>query len=204
VLFSFGVWLALGILLELTLYLLIPDNYILTFQLKKFIPLLLIGLFLLPIQTTTEELVFRGYLMQGLSNVIKHKWAVILITSLLFSAIHSANPEIEKFGFWTMQLYYLGAGLFLGLITVLDEGLELAIGVHAATNFYGAVIVGYSGGVLQTDSIWKTVVMNPWFMIVIFYISCIVFYLICSKKYNWKPLKTIFEPLSNENTAINA
>jgi membrane protease YdiL (CAAX protease family) len=199
ILFSLGIWLLFGAVLELFLYLLIPDNYILTFELKKFLPLLLIGIFLLPIQTTTEELVFRGYMLQGLSLIIKQKWVIILITAILFSMVHSANPEIEKFGFWTMQLYYVGAGVLLALITILDEGLELAIGIHAATNFYGAVLVGYSGGVLQTDSIWKTVILNPWFMIVIFYISSIVFYMICSKKYNWKPLKSIFEPIISEN-----
>jgi membrane protease YdiL (CAAX protease family) len=189
--FGIGFWMILGIVLELVAYLMTPENYVYTFDLKKFIPLFFICIFLLPIQTSTEELLFRSYLLQGLSLIIKQKWIIILITAVLFSAVHSANPEIKEFGFWTMQWYYIGAGVFLALITIWDDGLELALGVHAATNIYGALLVSYSGGVLQTDSVFKTVIMTPWFMIAIFYVAAIVFILVCYRKYNWKPLKEV-------------
>ena len=52
--------------------------------------------------------------------------------------------------------YYFISAVFLGFITVVDQGLEQAIGIHAATNIYGAVIVGYQGAILQTDCLWMT------------------------------------------------
>jgi hypothetical protein len=35
-----------------------------------------------------------------------------------------------------MFVYYIGTGLFLG-ITLMDEGMELALGFHAANNLVG-------------------------------------------------------------------
>ncbi len=193
ILFGFGFWIILGIIFEFVSWLIFPENYSLTFSLSSFIPLFFICILLLPIQTTTEELVFRGYLLQGLSLIIQQRWIIILITAVLFSMVHSMNPEIEKFGFWTMQLYYVGAGVFLALITLWDDGMELALGVHAATNIFGAMIVSYSGGVLQTDAIWKTSVLTPWFMIIIFYLCTIIFIVVCRKKYNWKPISQLLK-----------
>jgi hypothetical protein len=30
-----------------------------------------------------------------------------------------------------MFVYYIGTGLFLGILTLMDEGMELALGFHA-------------------------------------------------------------------------
>ena len=184
--FGFLVWFAFNCLFEWITYLMYPEVYINNFKPYEFIVLLLIAIPLLPIQTSCEELVFRGYFMQGLGILTKNKWVALFITAILFSLVHSANPEIKKFGFWTMQWYYLGAGLFLGLLVILDNGLELSLGVHAATNMFGATLVTYSGSVLQTDSVWKTTEVKPLVLIIIFYISAILFLYICYKKYGWK------------------
>ena len=44
------------------------------------------------------------------------------------------NPEVEKLGYLIL-VYYIGSGLFLGIITLMDEGIELALGFHFANNF---------------------------------------------------------------------
>lgn len=185
ILFGFGIWVLLLAFGEVALYLMNPDVYVWTFNAKSFIPLVLISLFVLPIQTSFEELFFRGYLMQGLYNLMKHKWAVMIVTSLFFMIVHGTNPEIKTFGLGVMLAYYFCAGLFLALVTVLDDRLELALGIHAAMNFYSAVFVGYSGGVLQTDSILKSTEMNATFMLVLFLVMAGLFVLIAYKKYGW-------------------
>lgn len=186
VLFGFSLWMALTIVFEIVHYLYQPEIYTLQFNFKTFVVLALIVIFMLPIQTSFEECFFRGYLMQGLSLLFKNKIGALVVTSILFSLVHSLNPEIEKYGFWNMQVYYIGAGLFLGLLVIVDDGLELALGVHAATNIFGALFVSYDGGVLQTDSIWKTAEINVHFANVLFYVCAIVFYLICRKKFKWR------------------
>lgn len=196
ILFAFGFWFLLNLVLETVTYFIDPSHYTFTFNAGSFFILLLICIFLLPIQTSFEEFVFRGYMMPSLSLLIRNKWMPLLISSVLFSLVHSANPEIEKYGFWTMQFYYIGAGLFLGYITIMDDSLELALGVHAATNIFGAAIVSYDGSVLQTDTLAKTSIINPWMMIAFFYISSAIFIYVCHKRYKWSGLEVLLAPVN--------
>lgn len=206
IIFGFVIWLILGLLIEYIAYLYHPDSFSFNFELNKFIPLLLLSLLILPIQTSLEELIFRSYLFQGIGNSsikLNPKIKVIaawIITSLLFGAIHGTNPEVQSFGIIPMMFYYIGAGLFLGILTIWDDGLELALGVHAATNFIGAVMVGYEGAAIQTESLFKTSELNVVHMTVGFYIAAIIFTLICKKKYGWTSF--IKEPIKNYNEII--
>ncbi len=194
--FGFGVWMALSIAMELIIYVLHPETYSFSFKPASFFVLLLICLVLLPIQTSFEELFFRGYLMTWFGRLIGNKWIPLAITSILFGLVHGMNPEVSKYGFWTMELYYVSAGLFLGLITIMDDSLELALGVHAATNIFGASILSFEGSVLQTDTLLKASEINPSMMTVMFYIAAIIFIIICTKKYNWKWPQNLTEPVS--------
>jgi uncharacterized protein len=202
VLFAFGVWFALAGAGELIHYLSDPSVYVFQLKLGSFLGLLLICVLLLPVQTSLEEFLFRGYLNQALFLLFRHKVPALVICSILFSLVHSMNPEIEKFGFWVMQIYYIGAGLLLGILVIMDEGLELALGVHAATNIFAALIVSYDGGVLQTDSLFKTTELNVWLANLVFITFAVIFYFICSYKYNWPPLlEKLNEPVYEDATA---
>jgi uncharacterized protein len=193
ILFGFGIWLLLTILMEGVYFTLDPENYTFRWSGNSFIILLLISLLFLPIQTSFEELFFRGYIMQGIAFFAKNKWIAILFSSIFFGLVHGTNPEVTEYGFWTMQIYYILAGLFLAIITVLDDGLELALGVHAATNIAGATLFTYKGSVLQTDTLFISEEIKPWLMIISFIIGCIIFIMICSKMYHWPPVSSLLE-----------
>ena len=68
--------------------------------------------------------------------------------------MHFFNPEVEKIGS-IVFVYYIGTGLFLGIITLMDEGLELALGFHTANNLIGALLVTSDWSAFQTHSIFK-------------------------------------------------
>ncbi|MBK8348010.1 MAG: hypothetical protein IPL08_10385, partial [Saprospiraceae bacterium] len=77
-------------------------------------------------------------------------------------------PEVAQYGFWTMQILLCYGGLCLASITIWDDSLELALGVHATTNILGATLFTYRGSVLQTDSLFminegKTFMDDCWF-----------------------------------------
>ncbi|MBK8515841.1 MAG: CPBP family intramembrane metalloprotease [Saprospiraceae bacterium] len=199
IIFGFTLWFGISLGLELINYVSDPQNYLFSWNPQGFLPLLLISIFLLPIQTSFEELFFRGYIMQGLSFLFKNKWVPILLSSILFGLVHGTNPEVAKYGFWTMQIYYVLAGLFLAIITVMDDGLELALGVHAATNIFGATLFTYEGSVLQTDSLFISFEINPWLMTYAFLIASIAFILICRKKYSWPEFTSLFENIKSES-----
>jgi membrane protease YdiL (CAAX protease family) len=198
--FGFGLWFILGLILEGIVAFIHPEIYYWNFKPINWIILLIICIVLLPIQTSLEELVIRGYMMPGISLITNNKWVPWVITSVIFGLIHGANPEVERFGFWTMQIYYIGAGLFLGLITVLDDSLELALGVHAATNIFGAAFFSFDGSVLQTDSMIKCSIVNPYIMITTFLLGSLAFMLICNNKYEWGGFKMLFEPIGKEKS----
>ena len=207
--FGFGVWLCLSLGLEAIAYIMEPGNYVFQFKWNTFVPLLILALLFLPIQTSTEEFIFRAYFMQGIGNSsflrklgLNHKVIPLVITSLLFGLVHSMNPEIHEFGFAMMQSYYISAGLVLGIMTIMDDGLELALGVHAATNFTGAVFVGYEGAAIQTDSLFLTKELNPTFMIIGFAVMSIIFLLVCKYKYNWSGFNKIIEKVEQEETEL--
>lgn len=184
--FSFSIWTFFTLLSFVIVYLTSPENYVWNFKLIPFLILVVIGSILIPIQTSTEEYVFRGYLMQGFANLAMNRWFPLMMTSLIFGMMHIFNPEVAKMGYIIM-IYYIGTGLFLGVITLMDDGIELALGFHAANNLIGALLVTSDWSVFQTHSLFKDLsepsagldVILP--VVVIYPVLLFIF----SKKYNW-------------------
>ncbi len=190
VLFSFGILTLFILISTIVDFKLNPADYLWNFNWKLFSILLIIAVLLLPIQTSVEELVFRGYLMQGFAIISKTRWLPLVLTSLIFGAMHFSNPEIIQFGVYA-KLFYIGTGLFLGVITLMDDGMELALGFHAANNLISALLVTAQYSVIQTDAILKQVsepevgvtILLP--LLIVYPILLIVF----AKKYKWSDWK---------------
>ena len=96
--FAFFLWAIITVVFLVLDYKLSPENYQWNFNLDKFLMLALIGVLLIPLQTSFEEYFFRGYLMQGLGVAVKNKWFPLVFTSVVFGLLHIANPEVEKLG----------------------------------------------------------------------------------------------------------
>lgn len=152
VFFAFGLWGAFSIISTGIAYYIEPNIFEVNFRLMPFLGLLAIVVFLLPLQTSFEEYFFRGYLMQGIGVAAGNRWLPLVITSVAFGLLHLANPEIEKLGYSVISVY-IGLGFFLGIITLMDDGMELALGFHAANNMIIALLVTADWTALQTNSI---------------------------------------------------
>lgn len=184
--FAFALWGGLTAIMVLIDIYFSPDDYVLNFNLGKFIILAIIAILLVPLQTSFEEYLFRGYIMQGLGIAVKNRWIPLLVTSFLFGIMHIANPEVEKLGYGIM-VYYIGTGLFLGILTLMDEGLELALGYHAANNLITALLVTADWTAFQTDSIFKDVsepVLGWDILIPVFVVFPLLLFFF-AKKYKW-------------------
>ena len=186
VLFSFSIWAGITIISTVVVYILYPEDFIVQFDWIPFLLLFVIGLLLFPFQIGSEELIFRGYLMQGFGNLAKNKWFPLLMTSLIFGLLHIANPEVDKMGY-SILIYYIGTGLFLGIITLMDEGMELALGFHFANNFIAALLVTSDWTAFQTHSILKSTSDPSVFFDIILPISIIfpILVVLFAKKYRW-------------------
>lgn len=187
VFFSFGLITVTTLVVTLLDYYNNPENYVLQFELVPFIILAVIAVIMIPLQTSFEEYLFRGYLMQGIGVIAKNRWLPLIITSVVFGALHLANPEVDKLGNIIM-IYYIGTGFFFGIMTLMDEGMELALGFHAGNNLITAILVTADWTVFKTHSIFKDIsepsagfdVIAP---VLILYP---IFLIILAYRYKWK------------------
>ena len=128
------------------------------FDAGRFAIYALVSLIFIPMQSGTEEIVFRGYLNQGFTHILKNKWIAFFITSVLFAAMHLSNPEALKGAEDGILILTMSSYFFFGFIACLmvwmDDGLESAIGFHAANNTFAAIFVNYEGSVLPTPSLF--------------------------------------------------
>ncbi|TXN35892.1 CPBP family intramembrane metalloprotease [Flagellimonas hymeniacidonis] len=190
ILFAFALWGGLTILLTAIDIYFSPDDYVFNFNMGKFIPLAIIAVLLIPLQTSFEEYLFRAHMMQGLGLLAKNRWVPLVVTSVLFGLMHIANPEVEKLGLGIM-IYYIGTGFFLGILTLMDEGLELALGFHAANNLITALLVTADWTAFQTDSIYRDI-SEPiigWDVLIPVFVVFPILLFLFGRKYGWKNWK---------------
>lgn len=191
--FSFGVIVILqSFILGAQVY--INPNIVWQFDLNKFLPLFLIAVLLIPIQTTCEELLFRGYIMQGFKMRTKSNLVAILVSGIMFGMVHIGNPEIEVIGYHII-LYYIAVGIFLGFISYFDNGIELSIGYHAANNLFAALMITTNWQVFQTDALFidNSPPQVGWDTIIGILVILPIIFFIFKNKYQWKIL--IFKDL---------
>jgi membrane protease YdiL (CAAX protease family) len=123
------------------------------FDAGRFAIYALVSILFLPLQSGTEEIVFRGYLNQGFSHILKNKWVAFVITSILFSCLHLSNPEALKGAEDGILILTMSSYFFFGFIACLmvwmDDGLESAIGLHTGNNTFAAIFVNYEGSVVD-------------------------------------------------------
>lgn len=193
-------WFGLMIGAELVTYFIKPDNYIFQFNTGQFFALLIISLLMIPLQAAGEELIFRGYLMQGIGWATKRPWVALLITSIAFGSLHWGNPEMAKYGQGFIVTYMI-TGLFFGIITLMDEGLELAMGAHAINNIYNAVLVSFPASALELPTVFRIKEYDAWLIFAIELVIFALFIWVCAKKYGWNDWGKLVRKIEEPNTA---
>lgn len=191
--FSFGIIVLISISGFLVSYYGDHSNIVWNFKPLNFFILLFISLLLFPFQIGLEEYLFRGYLMQQIGIAVRNKWFPLLFTSVVFGLLHSANPEVAEMGFGVM-VFYIGTGLLLGVMTLMDEGMELALGFHLGNNLMASILITSDFSALQTDALFKySGVENTSGTLIEMIISIAVTYpiilFILAKKYKWNNWK---------------
>ena len=186
VLYSFMLWGTVVSAFVFLEYSLNSENYVFNFKVKEFLILAVIAILFIPIQTSVEEIVFRGYLMQGFGHWLNSRFMALFLTSTVFGSLHLANPEITALGY-EFVILYITVGFVLGIMTLMDDGLELALGFHAANNLIAALLVTADWTVFQTESILIDI-SEPSLGITDWITPFIVFPILLSlfaRKYSW-------------------
>lgn len=133
-----------------------PDSYSWNWNLAAFLPYLFIAFTLLPIQTTAEELFFRGWLQQWFDNGERSQWVVSFLGGLVFAAPHMANPEVAGNELLLPLLSYGATGFMFSWVTFRDKSLEIAIGAHFANNLLAALFVSTDDSALPSVSLFTS------------------------------------------------
>lgn len=259
VFYAFILWGSISVISIFVGMYLTPEDYTWNFKPIPFFTLLVVSFLFLPFQTSFEELVFRGYLMQGFGisaakksfgfdiiyllicvvvyialnsyfdimmlinliiissfgiiwyflyeykimkkltatgfsrfqhNLLSRSFTPLIITSVIFGLMHGMNPEVEQLGYVVM-VFYIGTGLLYGITTLMDEGTELALGLHASNNIIAAFLVTTDWMVFRTDAMY--IDTSEPSAGAEMYIGVFVLYplllLVFSKKYGWKNWK---------------
>lgn len=165
------------------------SDVVMQFNPGRFAILFVICVLLFPFQIGLEEYLFRGYLMQHIGVIVRNRWFPLILTSILFGIMHSANPEVAEIGYFKMMIFYVGTGLLLGIMTLMDEGLELALGFHFGNNLLAALLITSDWSALQTDAIFKNTAEQGISSVTEIIAPVLIVYpimlLILSKKYGW-------------------
>ncbi len=99
---------------------------------------LFINIMLMLLVAVSEEMVFRGYILNNLMESF-NKWTALLISALLFTFAHIFNPELTPLAIINLLL----GGILLGLNFIYTRTLWFAIGFHFGWNLLQGYVLGF-------------------------------------------------------------
>ena len=108
-------------------------SFVYNFNPMHFWVLLLVGFFSIGVQSFFEEIVIRGYLLQGLQLRIKNFIILILFNALIFSILHIGYGIGSFLSSWFF-------GIAFAIIVILQKRIEFVSGAHNANNLLLALV----------------------------------------------------------------
>lgn len=117
---------------------------------------LLTGLILMALIALTEEMVFRGYILNNLMESM-NKWAALAVSALIFMAAHAGNPGMTAVAAVNLLL----AGLLLGINFIYTRNIWFAICFHFSWNFFQGPVLGYEVSGLPLQGLLQPSLQGP-------------------------------------------
>ena len=91
---------------------------------------------------------------------------------------------------------YVFFGLVFAVLTLLDDGIELAIGAHAANNAFLSVFVTHKDSALQTPAMYEQIEIYPWQDFAGLVAMSVVFIIIMAVVYRWKDIRRLYAKIT--------
>ncbi len=110
---------------------------------------LTISLGLLMLIAFSEELVFRGYILNNLLESFPNKWIALVVSAVLFATFHITNPGMNSLAFANLFL----AGLLLGINYIHTKNLWFSFLFHLSWNFFQGPLLGFNVSGLHLPSL---------------------------------------------------
>lgn len=100
---------------------------------------LLLSLLMFTFGAFYEEIIIRGYLLIRLCRSGLNVWVSLIITAIIFSAMHLANPNINACSVINLFLF----GILDGCIFLYTKSLWVAVVAHCVWNWMQGSIFGF-------------------------------------------------------------
>lgn len=100
-----------------------------------------------------EEILFRGFMLNGLFQISKNKYLAVIITAVLFGLAHAGNPNATTTSIISNGL----GGVMYSIAFIESSSIWLPFGLHFAWNFFQGPILGFPvsgldfGGLVQQN-----------------------------------------------------
>ena len=117
---------------------------------------LLVEILFMLLVAFTEEILFRGYILNNLLRST-NKWVALIITSVLFALFHSTNPGVSVLA--VVNIFV--AGFLLGINYIYTKNLWFAVLFHFSWNFFQGPVFGYEVSGLDMQSILEQSLSGP-------------------------------------------
>jgi uncharacterized protein len=113
------------------------------------------------VQGAAEEVLVRGWMLPVLAARY-HRWVGIIISSLIFTALHALNPNTSALAFLNLSLF----GFFAAFYAMREGSLWGICALHSSWNWIQGNIFGFevSGGSMGGGTIIKLMDTGPEWM----------------------------------------
>lgn len=127
---------------EILLYMLQPEMARGTISLSSWLLFLVPILALALLQTSSEEVLFRGYLLRGLANRFRSPFIWALLPGLLFTSLHWSSSSTAAINACVLASIAAFA-LLLTLVVHATGNLGAAFGAHLGNNLTGFLLISH-------------------------------------------------------------
>lgn len=190
--FSFGSW---GVLLMIMLLLSVyysPEKFEWNFKPMAFLNFFLICVVFMPFQVFFKTILIRAYLLQTMVVLVKKPWvALLLIVAFYTIYMYLGDEKMMMLVGNEMLIKYIAISFLIGLIIILDDGIEIALGMSLVSSLLSGLFVTSKRFAFQPDSILiKDGEINVFILVyvTVFILYPIYFYFL-KKVYGWKNWK---------------
>lgn len=127
---------------------------------------------LIPLQSVSEELMDRGFIMQTVSSWFKLPVAGLIVQTIVFASSHPYN---------LIGIIYIAiSGVIYGLICIYTRGIEASSALHILNNTIEICMAGFGYGSITAEQTISQPLFN-----VIFKCLFLVFIIYADKKLRW-------------------
>lgn len=97
-----------------------------------------------------EEMFFRGYVMSTMATRGNKKWVIYVVSAVIFSVAHMANPNVSIVGLVNIAL----VGILFAYMFDSTKSLWLPIGYHITWNYFQGNVFGFAVSGTTPNSIY--------------------------------------------------